>query len=204
MRVLPYGDHALLVELPDLDAVLGLYAALRDDPPPGVVDLVPAARTLLVVLGSSAADPHRVAAAVRAARPAPVAGPGESRVDVPVVYDGEDLEEVAALTGLSSDEVVERHCAPEYVVGFSGFLPGFGYLLGLDPRLRLPRLPTPRVRVPAGSVAVAGDYTGVYPRSSPGGWRLLGRTDLVLFDAEREPPALLAPTTRVRFRAVAE
>jgi KipI family sensor histidine kinase inhibitor len=120
-------------------------------------------------------------------------------VEIPVTYDGPDLAEVARLTGLPADEVVRRHAAAEYVVAFSGFAPGFGYLTGLPAELRVPRRDSPRTAVPAGSVAVAGEFTGVYPRRSPGGWQLLGRTDAVLWDPERDPPALLVPGTRVRF-----
>ena len=124
--------------------------------------------------------------------------PGRT-VEIPVVYDGADLEAVAQLAGLSAEEVVERHTAAEYAVAFIGFAPGFAYLIGGDERLAVPRLPKPRERVPAGSVAIAGPYSGIYPRDSPGGWRLLGRTSLTLFDPERAAPALLATGDRVRF-----
>ncbi|WP_106401916.1 5-oxoprolinase subunit PxpB [Actinocorallia populi] len=120
-------------------------------------------------------------------------------VEIPVVYDGADLAEVAELTGLSAAEVAARHSAAEYTVAYLGFSPGFGYLTGLDPVLRVPRRAVPRTSVPAGSVAVAGPYTAVYPSPSPGGWRLLGRTGLALWDVRRDPPSLLAPGDRVRF-----
>jgi KipI family sensor histidine kinase inhibitor len=110
---------------------------------------------------------------------------------------------VCRLTGLDRDEVVARHTAVDLVVAFLGFTPGFPYLVGLDPALHVPRRPTPRTRVPAGAVGLAGAQTGVYPRSSPGGWQLIGRTTAVLFDPGREPPALLAPGDRVRFVATA-
>ena len=116
-----------------------------------------------------------------------------------MVYDGEDLPEVCRLTGLSREQVVRRHAAPDYVVAFLGFIPGFPYLVGLDQALHVPRRPTPRTAVPAGSVGLAGSQTGVYPRTTPGGWQLLGHTDVVLFDPHREPPALLAPGDRLRF-----
>jgi KipI family sensor histidine kinase inhibitor len=118
-----------------------------------------------------------------------------------VDYDGADLAGTAAEVGLDTDALVRAHTAREYVVAFCGFAPGFGYLRGLDPALHVSRLAEPRTRVPAGSVGIAGEFTGVYPRQSPGGWRLLGRTDADLWDARREPPALLAPGTRVRFVA---
>lgn len=124
---------------------------------------------------------------------------GADVVTIPVVYDGEDLESVAEAAGISVDEVVERHTGRELVVGWLGFAPGFAYLIGLDPVLHVPRLATPRTAVPAGSVAVAGPYSAVYPTASPGGWRLLGRTDLRVWNVSAEPPTPFRPGTRVRF-----
>ena len=120
-----------------------------------------------------------------------------------VRYDGADLDDVADLVGLSREEVVARHQGSAFEVAFCGFSPGFAYLTGLDPRLVVPRLATPRTSVPAGAVAVADTWSAVYPRESPGGWRLLGTTDAPLWDVSRVPPALLAPGTRVRFREIA-
>jgi KipI family sensor histidine kinase inhibitor len=199
MRVLPCGDRALLLELDDLDAVVGLHAALGDDLPAGVSELVPAARTLLVRFDPAATDPERLAASLRARPFAPGAPPSGELVEVPVTYDGEDLEAVASHSGLSADEVVATHTGAEYVVAFCGFAPGFGYLTGLDERLHVPRRDSPRTRVPAGAVAIADRFTAVYPRESPGGWQLIGRTELELWDVAREPPAVLVPGTRVRF-----
>ncbi len=201
MRVLPCGDRALLVEVDDLDAVLGLDAALRAEPLPEVAEVVPAARTLLLRL-EPGADPAAVRAAVGRVESAAGDRAAGGLVEVPVVYDGEDLDEVGRLTGLGATGVVEAHTAAEWVVAFCGFAPGFGYLTGSDPRLHVPRRSTPRTRVPAGSVALAGEYAGVYPRASPGGWQLLGRTDLEVWRLDRDPPALLQPGVRVRFRAV--
>jgi KipI family sensor histidine kinase inhibitor len=136
--------------------------------------------------------------------PAPVTS-SASVVEIPVLYGGvhgEDLESSAAELGLSSEALIARHCAADYTVAMIGFAPGFPYLLGLDPSLALPRLGTPRARVPAGSVAIGGSQTGIYPGESPGGWRLLGRTPLRLFDPLRDPPCLLVPGERVRFRAI--
>ena len=133
-----------------------------------------------------------------------VSGAAGGVVEIPVVYDGPDLDEVAGLTGLSREQVIERHAAAEYLVGWLGFSPGFGYLTGLDPELHVPRRDSPRTSVPAGSVAIAGPLAAVYPSASPGGWRLLGRTAARLWDARREPPAVLAPGQRVRFRPVDE
>ncbi|WP_336706563.1 5-oxoprolinase subunit PxpB [Oerskovia sp. USHLN155] len=206
-RIGAYGDHALMVDLAALDDVHALAAALRAAAVPDVVDVVPAARTVLVLLDDAAttADLARVEDAVRAAweSRSAVAQEGEGRlVEIPVVYDGQDLPDVAAWAGLSVAEVVARHSGREYVVAFGGFMPGFGYLTEVDPAIAAPRLATPRTRVPAGSVALAGDLTAVYPRATPGGWRLLGRTDVELFDVDRDPPALLTAGTRVRFREV--
>jgi allophanate hydrolase subunit 1 len=126
-------------------------------------------------------------------------GPSGGRVELPTVYDGEDLASVAGYWGVTPREVIDRHRGTEFRVAFCGFAPGFGYLTGLPEELAVPRLATPRTRVPAGSVGLAGPYTGVYPGASPGGWLLIGRTDAVLFDPAAEPPALLAPGTVVRF-----
>ena len=198
MRVRRCGETALLIETED---VLGWYAALTARPLPGVVDLVPAASTVLV-RWESTVDFEAVVSRLSDVTPlSPEEVSGEP-VTIPVRYDGEDLADVAKATGLSEDEVVTVHTGPEYTVAFTGFAPGFGYLTGLDERLRLPRRDTPRTRVPAGAVAVAGEFTGVYPRPSPGGWHLLGSTTASLWDSTREPPALLRPGMRVRFEAV--
>jgi KipI family sensor histidine kinase inhibitor len=199
MRLLPCGGRALLLELEDLDAVLGLHAALRDDAPRGVRELVPAARTLLVTFDPAATDAERLGDALQAVEFSPGAhGEGEL-VEIPVTYDGEDLDAVAAHAGLSREEVAERHASGEYVVAFCGFAPGFAYLTGLDERLRVPRRESPRTRVPAGAVAIADAFTAVYPRASPGGWQLIGRSDADLWDVGRDPPARLTPGTCVRF-----
>lgn len=198
MKVRRCGESALLIET---DEVLGWYAALTARPLPGVVDLVPAARTLLVRYESDV-DFDVVVSRLSDVTPLASAAESGEPVTIPVRYDGEDLAEVAKAAGMSEDEVVSVHTGAEYTVAFTGFAPGFGYLTGLDDRLRLPRRETPRTRVPAGAVAVAGEYTGVYPRPSPGGWHLLGHTTAPLWDTSREPPALLRPGARVRFEAV--
>ncbi len=202
MRVLPSGSTALLVELADLDEVLALHAALEADRPPGVVDLVPAARTVLLVTDPAATTLDAVAAAVRRTRPRQGRGDSGERIEVPVAYDGEDLGDVAAHLSVDPGEVVRRHTGTEWTVAFSGFAPGFGYLTPAEGSWDLPRRSSPRTRVPAGSVALAGGFTGVYPRESPGGWQLVGRTDVAVFDLDRDPAALLRPGVRVRFRAV--
>lgn len=199
MRLLPCAGSGLLVELDDLDAVLALYAELVEDLPEGVVDLIPAARTLLLRIDPARTDPGRVARAVRAAEPRSGHRLDAGRLEIPVRYDGEDLAEVGRLTGLGERGVVEAHTAQEWTVAFCGFAPGFGYLVGTDDRLTVPRRDNPRTRVPARSVALAGQFTGVYPRESPGGWQLIGHTPVQPWDLERDPPALLVPGLRVTF-----
>ncbi len=194
------GPHAVLVEDLPIDPA-AWSRRLRSVVPPGAIDVVPAAETVLIRCDSEAS----VAAVVRCfddvAGPAIAADLGDPpHVVIDVVYDGLDLDEVAAATGLSVNDVVERHCGPTYEVAFCGFAPGFAYLRGLPPELHLPRRATPRARVPAGSVAIAHEYSAVYPTGSPGGWHLLGRTDRRLFDVDDDPPAVLQPGTRVEFR----
>jgi KipI family sensor histidine kinase inhibitor len=188
----------VLVEVESTAEVRAAYARLvglrETGELPGVVELVPAARTVLVE-GDPLPDLVPLLADLQV-REEP-AGP---EVEIPVAYDGPDLAEVAELAGIDQDEVVRRHAAAHYTVAFCGFAPGFGYLTGLPAELHLPRRTTPRTAVEAGSVGIAGEFAGVYPRRSPGGWQLLGRTDAVLWDADRDPPALLAPGTKVRFR----
>jgi allophanate hydrolase subunit 1 len=193
-RILPYGGDARLVECDDPADALALWQRLVTDPPDGVREAVPGARTVLVIGG----DTGSLEALLTLPGAAPP-GPGEGTVTIPVRYDGADLEAVARHAGLSVDAVIERHAAPTYTVAFGGFVPGFAYLTGLDPALRMRRRDTPRTRVPARSVAIADEYSAVYPSETPGGWHLLGTTDLVLFDPGRTPPARLRPGMRVRF-----
>jgi KipI family sensor histidine kinase inhibitor len=197
--VLPYGDCAVLLELAEPAEVLALRDGLLARQDPAIRAVVPAARTVLVEFDPARTDPERIGGIAAACVAEPADPPTSDLLRLPVHYDGADLAEVAEHCGLSVPELVELHSAAEYTVQFCGFSPGFGYLTGLDDRLRLPRLATPRAQVPAGSVAIADEYTGVYPRSSPGGWRLLGQTPAVLFDLHRDPPALLRPGRRVRF-----
>jgi len=198
-----YGDRALLLECGSTDEVLTCAAALREACIPGVTDIVPGARTVLVTL----TDPgHQAPARARLAglhitSPANPVRPGDADVVIDVVYDGADLAEVAALAGMGTGDVVTAHTGTLWRVGFGGFAPGFAYLVDGDPRLSVPRRDEPRTRVPAGSVALAGEFSGVYPRESPGGWRLIGHTDAVLWDVDRSQPALLMPGMWVRFRA---
>ncbi|MEU4246880.1 allophanate hydrolase subunit 1 [Amycolatopsis sp. NPDC026612] len=199
VRLLPCGRRAVLVEVDD---VLGFQAALTQSPPDGVVELVPAARTLLVRFDPSVTDAERLGALLRQVSPVDSVAADAGEVVIPVVYDGEDLADVAAETGLSVASLIERHTAGSYVSAFCGFAPGFAYLTGSDPALHVSRRSSPRTRIPPGSVAIAGEYSAIYPSASPGGWRLLGRTDVPVWDVERDPPNLLSPGTRVRFAAV--
>jgi KipI family sensor histidine kinase inhibitor len=199
VRVLPVRDDAVLVELADLDETLALAASLERDPIAGVVDVVPGARTLLVAFRPSAVSAEALAHDVRSRPLDAVATRDAPLRRVPVRYDGEDLSTVAELLGVAADEVVRRHTGAEYAVAFVGFAPGFAYLTGGDPLIDVPRRSSPRTRIPAGSVALAGTYSGVYPRESPGGWQLIGTTDLPMWDLSRERPAFLEPGDRVRF-----
>ncbi len=199
MRVLPSGSTALLVELDGLDEVLGLYAALVAEPVEGVVDVVPAARTVLLVTDPAVTTLVAVEQAVRQTRPRTDRSGREDLVELPVVYDGADLADVAGLLEVEPAEVVRRHTGAEWTVAFCGFAPGFGYLTQDGGGWDVPRRSTPRTKVPPGSVALAGEFSGVYPRESPGGWQLIGRTDVAVFDLGRDPAALLRPGVRVRF-----
>ncbi len=203
MRLLPCGDAALLVELDDLRSVLALSAAIgadRDDGGLGdVVDVVPAARTVLLRCRRGPGVLARVADRLRGLETAEYDAGEGPHVEVEVTYDGPDLDDVARISGLEPQQVVQLHTDAEWTVAFTGFLPGFGYLVGGDERLVMPRREEPRTKVPAGSVGLAAEFTGAYPRESPGGWQLIGRTDATLWDPDRERPALLAPGTRVTF-----
>ena len=219
----PLGEAALLLRLGDrIDIgancrVHALAARLQSQRPPWLREIVPAYASLALHL-----DPEAFAGDAIDRDPDPLAvaeawlrdmlhealednAPASSRlVEIPVCYggaNGPDLATLAQHSGLSVAHVVERHYAIEYTVAMLGFAPGFPYLLGLDPALQMPRLATPRVKVPAGSVAIGGEQAGIYPRESPGGWRIIGHTTLTLFDAARESPSLLQPGDHVRFFA---
>ena len=194
VTVRPAGDQGALIELPDNGAALRLAGLLREERS-DLLDVVIGHTTVLVTWAGEKPD---LGDAVKRALVAE-AGPAGRLVEIPVVYDGPDLDEVARLTGLSPEEVIARHTGAEHVAAFIGFQPGFAYLTGGDTLLHVPRRDAPRTRVPGGTVAIAGPYSGVYPRESPGGWRLLGSTTALMFDPAREPPALLAPGDRVRF-----
>lgn len=190
-----YGEHALLIDARDAEHAQQVAAAIRAADIDNINDVVPADGTVVVI--ADAID-DGVRTRVSSVRVEVLKSNPRTHV-IPVVYDGADLDDVAQQTGFSVDEVVRLHTAVTYRVAFLGFAPGFGYLTGLDDRLRLHRRATPRARVPAGSVAIGGDYAAVYPVASPGGWWLLGRTSTALFDAANDPPALFSPGDSVRF-----
>jgi KipI family sensor histidine kinase inhibitor len=201
-RFLRCGREAVLVEVDSLDAALALYAALRVAALPGVTDLVPAARTVLIRLDPAVTTPDRIRTAAEALEPAGREVVEAGAVEIPVVYDGPDLAAVAEHLGLAEDEVAARHTGTPWTVAFAGFAPGFGYLTGGDPVFDVPRRDSPRTRIPAGSVGLAGRFSGVYPHDSPGGWQLIGHTGTRVWDLGRDEPALLLPGVRVTFRAV--
>ncbi|EST26314.1 hypothetical protein N566_23970 [Streptomycetaceae bacterium MP113-05] len=200
------GRHCLLVELPTGEAAETLHAELlrrrSDGTLPPVRDIVPGARTVLL---DGLADPARLAADIPHWHIPPLRRRDIPPLRIPVRYDGPDLAEVAALWNVPAAEAVRIHSGGDYRVAFCGFAPGFGYLTGLGEPHHVPRRSDPRTRVPAGAVGLAGPYTGIYPRSSPGGWQLIGTAvDTVLWDPERTPAALLEPGTPVRFVPVTD
>ena len=197
MQLRRFGRDHLLVELDDAQQALAVYDEARRR---GVKasDIVSAART---VLFEAVDDVDALTASLPSWQTSGTSSTTGDLVEVPTTYDGEDLDDVAHRWDMTRDEVVATHTGAELVVAFCGFAPGFPYCTGLPARLAVPRLDSPRPRVPAGAVGLAGPFTGIYPTASPGGWRLIGRTDLVLWDVDRDPPATLVPGTRVRFVA---
>jgi inhibitor of KinA len=217
VRMLDAGEQGLVIEFGDAidPAVNGrvhrLARSLAARGPEGVIETVPTYRSLLVLFDPLLLSRERLVSLVGGLLAAPPAGEepgtGGTTVELPVLYGGEsgpDLDFVARYNGLSAGEVVAIHSAPAYLVHMLGFTPGFPYLGGMSPRLSTPRLPSPRGKVPSGSVGIAGEQTGIYPQETPGGWRLIGRTPLRLFDLDAERPFLLAPGDAVRFRPVDE
>ena len=199
----PFGEASLLVELESAASAQALAESLRAAPIEGIVGAVPGLTSLLVDFDPLAETTERVTSELQARMDSAAAVPPIGRLrTIPVAYggrDGPDLADVATLSGLSEDEVVTLHAAMELRVLFLGFAPGFAYLGDLPETLRVPRLATPRTRTPAGSVGIAGPMSGIYPADLPGGWRVIGRTSITLFDPHRDPPAFLAPGDSVRF-----
>jgi KipI family sensor histidine kinase inhibitor len=201
LRVLDYGDHALLLECQSTAEVLAWADALREADLRDVTDIVPASRTVMVKVD----DPRNLLTTRQRieklrALPKDIAADDVDTV-IDVVYDGADLDEVGRITGLGAQGVIEAHTSARWRVAFGGFVPGFAYLVGGDSRLNVPRREEPRTKVPAGSVALAGEFSGVYPRESPGGWQLIGHTDEVLWDIDRADPASLTAGMTVQFRS---
>lgn len=211
-RLLPYGERAMLVECADLAEMRALHSWLkawfdrtdeagRDGRPSPIAEVIPGARTLLLRLRTPL-DPGFVRTMIETELPA--TGPGASTmINIPVRYDGDDLPEVATLLGCTTDEVIDLHTRQTWTVAFCGFAPGFAYLApedaGTEDVLRVPRRAAPRTKVPAGSVGLADRWSGIYPRTAPGGWQLIGRTPRQVWDLQQQPPALLQPGMRVRF-----
>ncbi|MDT5097461.1 MAG: hypothetical protein QOC76_1198 [Mycobacterium sp.] len=208
-RVTDYGDAAVLLQFDSTAEVLAWADVVRHADLLGVVDVVPASRTVLIKLdgpryqGVARQQLSKLRLAPESLEQAAAPIDGRADVVIDVVYDGADLGEVADLTGLAPREVVAAHTQTPWRVGFAGFAPGFGYLVGGDERLKVPRRSEPRTKVPIGAVGLAGEFSGVYPRESPGGWQLIGHTSeeqAALWDVDRDPPALLTPGQWVQFR----
>ncbi|MDE2234797.1 MAG: 5-oxoprolinase subunit PxpB [Gammaproteobacteria bacterium] len=194
------GEGALLIDTPDAVSAQQLRLAILQLAVTGIIELLPGYNSLLVefdALGFDAEGFIRLLPGVLQSRKPELSS---QEHEIPVRYDGQDLEEVAGISGLEPEEVIRRHSSAVYSVAFLGFAPGFPYMTGLDPALQVPRLKTPRTKVMAGAVAIAGEFAGIYPQATPGGWRILGHTDAVLFDARQTSPARLSPGDRVRFR----
>ncbi|MQW87878.1 urea amidolyase family protein [Sinorhizobium saheli] len=204
LRFLPAGSDALLVELDDLETALTLLDALQADRPDGVTELIPAARTLLVRFDVRLTNRLALADIIARIDLSKRSSRHGETFEIPVTYDGEDLNDVAELLGWTVEELTRRHTEATYTVAFTGFAPGFAYMTSDDPAFDVPRRKSPRVRIPAGSVALGGKFGGIYPTDSPGGWQLLGQTPLKMWDTSRVRAALLAPGDRVRFRDIAK
>ncbi len=200
MNIRPMGDTALLVETRDSVEAQKLRLALAAESIPGLRQLVPGFDSLLIAVDPLLTDLDVLAQRLPELLHTPQAVPAPRTHEIPVSYGGEALAAVAAELSMSAEEVVRRHSMVSYTVAFLGFAPGFAYLTGLDPKLHSPRLATPRTRTPAGAVAMAGEFSGIYPQATPGGWRVLGITTVNLFDPGRPSPALLSPGDQVRFK----
>lgn len=204
LRFLPAGSDSFLVELADLETTLTLLDALLADMPEGVIEAIPAARTVMVRFDPLFTDRTRLMARISRFDLTKRSSRQGELFEIPVAYDGEDLGDVAEHLGWTVDEVIRRHTEATYTVAFTGFAPGFAYMTCDDPGFDVPRRKSPRVRIPAGSVAIAGKFGGIYPSDSPGGWQLLGTTPLKMWDTTRTRAALLSPGDRVRFRDIAK
>lgn len=193
------GDSALLVECPDIDTVTTLHHRLGRTRPHGVIDVIPAARSVFVTFDPALVGRGALEQRIRDLPPSERDTTENTVVRIPVTYDGADMEHVTRLTGLTVEELIAAHTGTLWDVAFCGFVPGFAYLTGGDSRLDVPRRAEPRATVPSGSVALAGGFAAVYPRPSPGGWQIIGHTDVSLWDVTADPPAMLSPGVSVRF-----
>lgn len=199
MRFLPVNLSAFMVELESLEQTMALTDSLTDTPIAGIDEITPAARTILVRYNPMIADVYDLTEKISVRDVSNRIAKNSKLVTIPVHYNGEDLADVAQHLGISIDEVIRRHTENEYQVAFSGFAPGFGYMVSQEAQLNVPRRPSPRVRIPAGSVALAGEFSSVYPQASPGGWQLIGVTELLMWDINRLEPALVQAGMRVNF-----
>ena len=197
-KLLEYGTRAVLLECADLAEVLSVQPLIKTQIGQ-ITEIIPGARTLMLRLTEPLSPADRKTLLTLPGQAQSVAD--QESVVIEVDYSGPDLEEVSSLTGLSAEEVVAAHTGQLWTVAFCGFAPGFGYLHGEDERLRVPRRSTPRTKVPPGAVGLADEWSGIYPRSGPGGWQLIGRTDAPLWDLDRDPPALLQPGMQIRFES---
>lgn len=199
MRFLSVSRSSFMIELADLDETLALFDCLINAKLAGIVEVIPAARTLLLNFNPSVSDEETLQQKIAGLKIRKGTSQSGKLVEIPVVYQGADLDEVAKILGIDRDEVIARHTKSDYRVAFCGFAPGFAYLSGGDPIFNVPRRASPRQSIVAGAVGLAGKFSGIYPRPSPGGWQLIGWTELEMFDLEREQPALLKPGDSVHF-----
>ncbi|MCW7762218.1 5-oxoprolinase/urea amidolyase family protein [Photorhabdus luminescens] len=200
MRFLPVNLDAIIVELHDLNETLALFDSLNARPITGVEEIIPAARTLLIRFRPNVVSTIKLAREINGRNLNTRDRTTGKLVEIPVYYNGEDLADVAEILGITTQEVIKRHTESEYTVAFTGFAPGFAYLVADSDRLHVPRRITPRTRIPAGSVGLAGEFSGIYPQASPGGWQIIGTTPERMWDLSRSPSSLLQPGFRVRFK----
>lgn len=204
LRILPAADDVLLVEYANLDGVVSHFPALAKANIWGIKELVPAASTIMVHFEPGLISPERLASTIRSITPETERNDNAKTVNIDVLYNGEDFDDVCAMLNLSAEELIARHTANDWQVAFVGFAPGFAYCVGKDPIFNVARRPSPRTRIPAGSVGLAGEFAAVYPGASPGGWQLIGVTDAPMWDLNREQPGLLAPGDHVKYHHVRE
>ncbi|PHM51933.1 5-oxoprolinase subunit B/C family protein [Xenorhabdus sp. KK7.4] len=202
MRFLPVNFHTIMVELSDLPETLALFDSLNAEPISGIKEIIPAARTVMIRFHPLTISAQQLVTEIQRRDLQKSSHIQGKQIEIPVRYNGEDLEEVAEILGISVQDVIQQHTDNEYIVAFTGFAPGFAYMISETISWNIPRRKTPRTRIPAGSVALAGEFSGIYPQASPGGWQLIGTTSERIWDLSRIEPALLQPGYRIRFRNV--